>query len=822
MSTNKKQPTAKRTPSILVTDVRNAPNGGRPAPFVARSGNAGYSGGFSANGYRNSRMRGDHGPRPQFEDISIDNILSDVGDIPSGHKRSIPKFMGVGTGTGSFRRATSYGATAGSSAASRFASPGSPVAVVAGGPGSIYSDAGGDTAGQPRHGPYPTSSSSVVYNYGSGRRFNSAAGGGGRSNSGTSGRKSGPPPRLSQNIPSRTTKLSQKLVLIPEDEVSNRGFHFEDADNEDLEPPPAPYAHMSGDEFESDRPQRSYAERLPRDRRTDKFPRVTAYCIADGMRLQAISDFLRENHKIRPRIYDEALFAPYYLPLLPGDGEGSRVKSSPGGIMMLEQLIDQSEQVDHHFEYFSGGEGPTGKDNSDRSDELGHGGHPHNNGDDENNDQEQTDTSTPRIDISNANSKSSSSINRLHHLRQENEDFWQENSPDFDPSEPQDFSPRDQSYMPAAISPTTLGPTRLSPSDKKPTTNLDNDLIDLKDHDMRKLPAASNRDDTSNGAYTAATTTTPQGGVENESSVESSKLPSGAKTAGKQEEDLVSSGHHTVSPRPKQRHLPTDDLKHAEIFIFSYGVVVFWNFTENQEKAVLADLMYGKNGTKSLAVRAISDSDIETEEMHFTYSPNTVKPRIYNDMITLRSGDHMIKLAMSHAIAQSTKLSRFEARMDVNMHDVKHVPRMLALTGKLGMKREEVLKISGKLFKLRVDVNLSSNVLDTPEFFWESEPSLNPLYTAIREYLEIEQRILVLNERCKVFLELANIIADSIAEANMSHITWVIIILIILSLGVSSVSIAFEVYSGESNTNNLYSWKLSYVLHYSINDNNPC
>lgn len=82
--------------------------------------------------------------------------------------------------------------------------------------------------------------------------------------------------------------------------------------------------------------------------------------------------------------------------------------------------------------------------------------------------------------------------------------------------------------------------------------------------------------------------------------------------------------------------------------------------------------------------------------------------QIYNDMITLRSGDIMIKLAISHAIAQSTKLCRFEERMNSTMLGVQHIPKKLALTGNLGMKREEVVKMSGRLFKLRVDVNLCS------------------------------------------------------------------------------------------------------------------
>ena len=145
----------------------------------------------------------------------------------------------------------------------------------------------------------------------------------------------------------------------------------------------------------------------------------------------------------------------------------------------------------------------------------------------------------------------------------------------------------------------------------------------------------------------------------------------------------------------------------------------------------------------------------------------------------------MIKLTMSHAIAQSTKLSFFEERMAVQMAEAQHVPKRLALTGELGMKREDVVKILGALFKSRVDVNLcesnavsmssstntavASNMLDVPNFFWDSEPTLHPLYAAVREYLEIKPRIQVLNERCRVFLDLAEILSDSIADNKMSR-----------------------------------------------------
>lgn len=79
----------------------------------------------------------------------------------------------------------------------------------------------------------------------------------------------------------------------------------------------------------------------------------------------------------------------------------------------------------------------------------------------------------------------------------------------------------------------------------------------------------------------------------------------------------------------------------------------------------------------------------------------------------------MVKLAISHAIAQSTKLCLFEERMAKTMLQAHHIPKRLALTGSLGMKREEVYRLSGELFRLRVDANLSSNILDVPEFFWD-------------------------------------------------------------------------------------------------------
>ncbi|KAF0453056.1 DUF155-domain-containing protein [Gigaspora margarita] len=225
----------------------------------------------------------------------------------------------------------------------------------------------------------------------------------------------------------------------------------------------------------------------------------------------------------------------------------------------------------------------------------------------------------------------------------------------------------------------------------------------------------------------------------------------------------------------------------GEVFYFDYGVVVFWNMTEDQEKLILDDLAMSK-----VSVRSLKSEDIECETFHFQYDyTSNRQPRIFNDMITLKSDNHMIKLTISHAMSQSTKLSLYEWQMETTIERTMHIPKMLAQTGRLDLNRTQVTKLSGEMFKLRMNVNLVSNVLDTPEIFW-AEPSLDPLYSAIRAYLEISQRANLLNDRCNVISDLLDMLREDVGSYNMTRITWIIIWLIVVAVFVAIGEIAVK------------------------------
>ncbi|KAJ1671888.1 sporulation protein rmd1 [Coemansia sp. RSA 1836] len=222
----------------------------------------------------------------------------------------------------------------------------------------------------------------------------------------------------------------------------------------------------------------------------------------------------------------------------------------------------------------------------------------------------------------------------------------------------------------------------------------------------------------------------------------------------------------------------------SEIFIFDYGVIVIWGMDERHEKEFLREL-------EPFEVEKIDEDDIEMEELEFYINPNA-QSRIYNDVISLRTTKgHMAKLAISHAIAQATKLSLYEGLVDETIEATRHIPQRMAESGTVEMTRKGLIRKIGQLFIMRVNVNLVSNILDTPEIFW-SEPALQPLYAAIREYLEIPQRVEIMNHRVSVISDLLDMLNGHLNGMHGEFLEWIVIILIGVEIVIGVVTITVE------------------------------
>ncbi|EXM04256.1 hypothetical protein FOIG_05740 [Fusarium odoratissimum NRRL 54006] len=226
-----------------------------------------------------------------------------------------------------------------------------------------------------------------------------------------------------------------------------------------------------------------------------------------------------------------------------------------------------------------------------------------------------------------------------------------------------------------------------------------------------------------------------------------------------------------------------------EVFLFDYGVVVIWGMTEAQEARFLKEI--AKFETEKLA-----PDDVETELFNFYYTKD-YQARIYNDFITLRDkNNYMTKLAISHALAQSVKTSLFEELIASTVDTCKDIPTQIATTGKIALRRSQINMQIGELFILRINIHLNGSVLDTPELFWV-EPQLEPVYQAVRSYLEMDQRVGLLTERLDVIADLLAVLKGELSHGHDEKLEWIVIVLIAAEILVAAVNIVVDLYVGE-------------------------
>jgi len=78
----------------------------------------------------------------------------------------------------------------------------------------------------------------------------------------------------------------------------------------------------------------------------------------------------------------------------------------------------------------------------------------------------------------------------------------------------------------------------------------------------------------------------------------------------------------------------------------------------------------------------------------------------------------------------------------------------------------------GELFILRINIHLNGSVLDTPELFWV-EPQLEPVYQAVRMYLEMDQRVGLLTERLDVIADLLAVLKGELSHGHGEKLEWI-------------------------------------------------
>eukprot|EP00917_Polyrhabdina_sp_WS-2016_P014129 GHVP01030970.1.p1 GENE.GHVP01030970.1~~GHVP01030970.1.p1 ORF type:complete len:325 (-),score=42.83 GHVP01030970.1:33-1007(-) len=213
-----------------------------------------------------------------------------------------------------------------------------------------------------------------------------------------------------------------------------------------------------------------------------------------------------------------------------------------------------------------------------------------------------------------------------------------------------------------------------------------------------------------------------------------------------------------------------EDIENSrQMFVFNFGCVVTWDFTAEEKKVIIRE-------TKSSLVESYDKP--EQEDMKYT---ETGTRGIRQDVIRLVSDDPLEKLAYSYAFAQSVKLSFFEESVDKIIVNTRPLPDSLAKKGTISASRHDISKKIGELFISRFYINLHTDILDTPDFFWEFD-QYQEFYSLCRSYLEIPKRVEILNQRLDIIRDLYDMLNNELTIAHAHQLEWIVIYLICIEV----------------------------------------
>ncbi|KAI5193874.1 required for meiotic nuclear division protein 1 homolog isoform X4 [Manis pentadactyla] len=251
--------------------------------------------------------------------------------------------------------------------------------------------------------------------------------------------------------------------------------------------------------------------------------------------------------------------------------------------------------------------------------------------------------------------------------------------------------------------------------------------------------------------------------------------------------DLVSHGYVEVTSLPRDAanilvigvESSAKEGDPGTVFFFREGAAVFWNVKDKTMKHVMQIIEKHEIQPYEIAL-------VHWENEELNYIKIEGQSKLHRGEIRLNSeldlDDAILeKFAFSNALCLSVKLAIWEALLDKFVESIQSIPEALKAGKKVKLSHEEVMQKMGELFALRHRINLSSDFLITPDFYWDRE-NLEELYDKTCQFLSITRRVKVMNEKLQHCMELTDLMRNHLNEKRALRLEWMIVILITIEV----------------------------------------
>lgn len=214
------------------------------------------------------------------------------------------------------------------------------------------------------------------------------------------------------------------------------------------------------------------------------------------------------------------------------------------------------------------------------------------------------------------------------------------------------------------------------------------------------------------------------------------------------------------------------------IFIFKNGTVVSWGLKRHEVEVYLDEILCFANKPTHFLVH--------DEFSYRVGEKTTIGPHEHFDVDCLsiqtdQATDDDLKLSFSYGFSQSVKLQYFETLLE-NLIE-KYIPliKSLSTKEKKSISRSRLRMVIGELILAKSEMNLISNFLYHPKYFWQ-HPTLEEDYIMLERYLHLARRVNALNQRLDTLNNIFDMFNNYLENRHAHTLELIIIVLIALEI----------------------------------------
>ena len=225
----------------------------------------------------------------------------------------------------------------------------------------------------------------------------------------------------------------------------------------------------------------------------------------------------------------------------------------------------------------------------------------------------------------------------------------------------------------------------------------------------------------------------------------------------------------------KAKMLQADPLlvqfeKNRMAAVFEYGSIVFFNFEEEECRAVI----------DKLRPHAQRPNKFVSEDSFVLYpGPRLRKPEGTEELV-IREFNRDIAMLVGVVLSRSVSLEYYERLVSDTLAQYEETITELASSGWMPRRQRDQVKRVGLALSVEHELAYDMSVFDDPDIVWDGGERIGQLYLSLRKEFDLEDRIKVLQQKISLISRSSTFFLSRL-EAQRSSMLELIIIILILS-----------------------------------------